>query len=226
MSVSPKYTWRVVLINIVIAGGGGFGWEIAEYIRQDIASGKLLDVSVRGVIDDNLEGMSPISFPYLGSIGSYQPLDNDVVLLALGTPRGRRIVASILNGRGARFYSYIHSSVYLASNVSIGEGVIVCPNSIINSGACLSDFSVINVFGSVGHGASVGGFSVLSPYAALNGDAIVGSDCFLGTRSTVFPRVKVGNNCTIDSHSYVKASVGDKKIITNRGSYLVLNNRF
>lgn len=214
--------------NIVIAGGGGFGWELAEYIRQDIATGRLSGVGLRGFIDDNLmpEDRAPIPLPYLGTISDYRPLAGDVVVLALGTPKSRHIVHDHLKKCDATFYSYVHSSVYLASDAHVAEGVIVCPNSIINSGATLSEFSVVNVFGSVGHGACVGAFSVLSPYAALNGNAKTGSDCFLGTRSTIFPNVSLGDRCVVDSHSYVKASVGDNKIISNRGSYLVLDNRF
>jgi sugar O-acyltransferase (sialic acid O-acetyltransferase NeuD family) len=213
--------------QIIIACAGGFGWELSEYLRKDIQCGSLSGYSLKGVIDDYTESSarSPIQLPYLGTISDYIPKPEEYIVLAIGSPPSRRAIQGRLKNVGSHFISYIHSSCYVASDAKIGEGVIVCPNCIINSGAVLEDFSVVNVFGSVGHGAHIGEFSVLSPYAALNGDAWVGADCFLGTRATVFPRVSLGDKCVVDSHSYVRASVGDSKIVTIRGSYKVLNNR-
>ncbi len=212
---------------IVIVGGGGFGWELVEYVHQDIQLGLLPDIVLKGVIDDETDSAkrSPIPLPYLGTISGYHPDPEDYLLLAIGNPRIKRLLYDRLSAVSSHFFSYVHSSVYKSSSAVIGKGVVVCPNCILNSGSILEDFSMLNVFCSIGHGAHVGGFSVLSPFSALNGDAQIGSGCFLGTRATVFPRVTLGNNCVVDSHSYVKGSVGDRKIITLRSKYMVLNNR-
>lgn len=213
--------------QIVVAGAGGFGREVAEYLRQDILAGALPGYTVRGLVDDNAEPekRAPIPLPYLGSIPEYRPEADDVICIAVGSPEGRRLVQRQLANVGAQFLTYVHSSVFVAQDAVIGTGVIVCPNSIVNSGAVLEDFSVLNVFCSAGHGCRVGAFSVLSPYAALNGNSRIGADCFLATRATIFPWVSLGEKCVVDSHAYVKASVGDKKIISVRGDYSVLDNR-
>lgn len=213
--------------QIVIAGAGGFGWELSEYVRQDIQHGLLPNISLKGVIDDKTDSTQrpPIPLPYLGTISDYLPGPEETILLAIGNPSIRRSVHEHLHAVGSRFISYIHSSAYVASSASFGEGVVVCPNCVINCGAVLEDYSVVNVFGSVGHGARVGAFSVLSPYAALNGDARIGTDCFLGTRATVFPGISLGDKCIVDTHSYVKANTSDKQIVTNRSTYTVLKNR-
>lgn len=213
--------------EIVIAGAGGFGREVADYLRQDIEKGAVRGYRLKGIIDDNESAYhhSKIPLSYLGTILEFKPCHTDVVVIAVGNPKVRRSINKRLVEAECKFLSYIHSSCYVATDAKIGTGVIICPNTIINSGAILDDFSVANVFCSIGHGAHVGTFSVLSPYAALNGDAVVGSDCFLGTRATIFPGVYLGNNCIVDSHSYVKNNTCDKQIVTNRGRYLVINNR-
>lgn len=218
---------EIILKQVVIAGAGGFGWELSEYLYQDIQCGSLSGISLKGVLDDKTDAAqrAPISLPYLGTISAYSPKQDEVILLAIGNPRIRRSVQKHLSAVGSRFVSYIHSRAYVASNACIGEGVVVCPNCVINCGAVLEDFSVVNVFCSVGHGAHVGSFSVLSPYAALNGDARIGNNCFLGTRATVFPGVSLGDTCVVDSHSFAKSSTEDRRIITIRGNYQVLNNR-
>lgn len=35
----------------------------------------------------------------------------------------------------------------------------------------------------------------------------------------------MGDSCFVDTHAYVKAAVGDRKIVSVRGNYLVLDNR-
>ncbi len=214
--------------HIVIAGGGGFGIEIAEYLRQDIERGHLKNAAIRGVIDDTFaQRATPPNFPvpYLGSICDYSPEPGDCIVIAIGSTRGRAAVYEKLHQTGVKFLTYVHSSAYVAKDAQLGEGSIVCANSIINSQAQVGSFAAINVFCSVGHGARVGEFSVLSPYSALNGDASIGKSCFLGTRATVFPKVSIGDHCVVDSHSFVKANVDNKKIISVRANYLVLDNR-
>jgi sugar O-acyltransferase (sialic acid O-acetyltransferase NeuD family) len=213
--------------QIVIVGGGGFGWEVTEYVKKDIENGFLSDTSLMGIIDDQTDNAlrAPIELPYLGTISDYCPEKNDRLLLAIGNPIIRRKVRERLASVNSKFISYVHSSVYVAESAKINEGVIVCAGSIINAGAILKDFSVVNVFCSIGHGAIVGKYSVLSPYCALNGNAVIGEQCFMGTRATIYPEVSMGDYCTVDSHSYVKMSVEHNKIITTRGNYTVLPKR-
>ena len=213
--------------QIIIACAGGFGWEISEYLRQDIERGLLEGYALKGVIDDNEESSNraPLAVPFLGTISAYRPEIDEHLLIAVGKPSARRNIKKRLDNVGSCYMSYIHSSCYIAVTAKIGRGVIVCPNSVVNCGVDLGDFSLLNVFCSIGHGAQVGDFSVLSPYVAVNGNARVGEDCFLGTRATVFPRVVLGNKCVVDSHSFVKENVDDKKMISVRGNYLVVDNR-
>lgn len=213
--------------DIIIVGAGGFGLELSEYIKQDIESGSLKNVSLKGFLDDQTEAYKRenIKTPYLGTITEYQPERNDRLLIAIGNPYIRRIVHERLSVKKCRYMSYIHSSAYVSKTAVIKEGVIVCPYSIVNSSSVLDEYSLINVFCSIGHGARVGKYSVLSPYSAVNGDASLGCQCFMGTRATVFPKVSVGENCTIDSHSYAKKSVENDYIISNRSKYIVVKKR-
>lgn len=214
--------------NIVFVGAGGFAQEIYAYVKSDILAGRLRGVSMKGVLDDFPDQYyrdSGIALPYLGKLMEYNFSSGDYAIVAIGDPRERQRVCEALSVRGAAFFTYVHSSCYVADSAVIGVGAVVCPNSIVNAGAVLGDQVVINVFCSVGHGASVGDFSVLSPFAALNGNAKIGVSCFLGTRATVFPRVRIGNRCKVDSHSTAKADVEDGYIISCRSEYSVVKNR-
>ena len=216
------------MTRLILAGAGGFACEIHEYLRQDIQSGHLRDCEIAGVLDDfpdRYYAHSGLPAPLLGSIDDYRGRDGEAVIIANGTPRHRQRIAARLAANGASFFTYVHSSCYVASTARLGVGVVVCPQAILNHGCRVDDFAVLNVFASAGHGCRIGAYTVLSPYAAVNGDGAVGECGFLGTRATVYPKVTLGRDCTVDTHSFVKASVGDGMIVSNRAEYKVIRNR-
>jgi sugar O-acyltransferase (sialic acid O-acetyltransferase NeuD family) len=210
--------------SLILVGSGGFATEIADYLAQDFlrAGGP----RVAGVIDDFASGLVEIGeLPFLGRLADVEARDDTAFVITSGTPRYRADTLAALLKRGARIASVVHSSAYVARDAVIGDGCVICPFAIVNAGARLAEGVVLNVHSSVGHGASAGPCSVLSPYAALNGWASIGEQCFLGTRSTIFPKVRIGDRCTVDSHSFVKADVGDRMIVSVRGQYTTVPNR-
>lgn len=216
------------MTRILIAGGGGFGLELHDYIAADIAAGRLPGHVLVGLLDDGEYCELGRKLPQLahrGTLQSYQPAPGEAVVIAVGQPEGRQKMARILHGRGARLLTYVHPSAWVAPSASVGEGAVICPNSIVNAGAAVEGNAVINVFCSIGHGARVGAHSVLSPYCSLSGDAALGECGFMGTRATLLPKTSLGRHCIVDAHTAVKQSTPDNKIVSARGRYLVLDRR-
>jgi sugar O-acyltransferase (sialic acid O-acetyltransferase NeuD family) len=215
-------------VRLVIAGAGGFAGEVAEYLRQDLAQGRLADCTLAGVLDNFPEtgyAASEWKLPLLGRVDDYRFGADERVVIAVGTPALRAQFAERLQTNGAQFFTYVHSSAYVAGSAHVGRGVVVCPGCILNVDSRVDDFAALNVYVSLGHGAHVGAASVLSPFCAVNGDASVGKRTFLATRATIFPRAAIGDDGTVDAHSYVKTVVGDGMMVSNRNEYLVVRNR-
>jgi len=206
--------------SVVIAGAGGFGMEIFDYLEQQALR---VGAPVAGFIDDTPGAPLPagIHTAHLGKIDDFQPADGQVVVVAVGSVSGRRAVLERLWRRGVRTPPFVADHALVSSAAQLGNGTVVCPFSIVNRNARLGDGVAVNVHCSVGHGALVGDHSILSPYAALNGNATVGRDCFLGTRATIYPNIGIGNGCVVDSHTGVRADAGDRQMIASRGNYLV-----
>lgn len=215
--------------RILIAGGGGFGLELWTYVHQDLATGRLQGYELAGVLDDGqaceLLRIQP-SAKRVCTIKDYTPAPGDEVLIALGSVTGRRKIAELVRSRCGKLFTYVHSSVLLAPSARVGEGSVICPNTIINAGAVIEENVAVNVFCSIGHGAHVGADSVLSPYCALSGDSALGAGSFMGSRATLFPKVRLGEACVVDAHTAVRQSTDAAKIISDRGRYDVLDNRF
>ena len=210
--------------NLIFVCAGGFFLELLEYVSHDISNDHLKNLNIKGIIDD-AEGLVYDNIHNLGSIIDYIPQDDDIFIIALGSPVIRSKIYLALKNKGASFFTYIHSSVWVSPSAEIGEGVIICPFSIINANAKVADNVAINVHASVGHEANIGESCVLSPYAAINGSASLGAMSFMGTRTTIFPTIKVGIKCIVDTHSYVKFNAEDKSIISLRSEYKVVKNR-
>ena len=58
----------------------------------------------------------------------------------------RNVEAELLCGRGAHWLTDIHSTAWVADTATIGEGSILCPNSIVNAGANVEENVAVNVF--------------------------------------------------------------------------------
>ncbi len=205
--------------SVVIAGAGGFGLEILDYLEQEIYS---TDITIAGFIDDNPLSIQSLNldYPYLGSITDFQPSnEQQVVIVAIGSTKARPLVLQKLWNNGVVTPTYIHSTALVSPTAQLGRAVIVCPFSIVNRNAVVKDGTVINVHCSVGHGASIGSYSILSPYAAINGDASIGDNCFLGTRSTIYPQISIGDMCIVDSHTGVRTHAENRHMISSRGTY-------
>lgn len=207
--------------SVVIAGAGGFGIELYDYLNEEALQG---GPAVAGfLVDTQWSTKIPegIDRPYLGSIGDFRAEPGQVVVVAIGTAQGREAVLAKLAANGVSTPAYVHKSAIVSPAARLGHGAIVCPYTIVNRDAAMADGSVANVHCSVGHNATVGECSVLSPYAALNGFAAVGARCFLGTRATIYPRVRIGDDCIVDTHAGVRANAGDRQLISSRGTYQV-----
>ena len=214
--------------RILIVGGGGFGRELYGYIKSDIAAGRLSNHVQVGVLDDNPECELVAKLPeviYFGSLTNYETKGDEVVLIAIGNAHVRFKAFNQVEEKGLSLFTFVHASALVMPDATLGQGVIICPNTIVNAGAHVGDNVAVNVFCSIGHGARIGAHSVLSPYSAMSGDSSLGECSFMGTRATLFPRVSMGRGGVVDSHSTVKQSVGNNMIVSVRGEYLVVANR-
>lgn len=214
--------------RILIAGGGGFGLEIYGYIISDLTAAQHPQPPTVGILNDSPDCEVLKKIPdalHCGGIQDYRPVPEDTVVIAIGSTDGRRKIAEVLRKKGARLLTYIHPTALIAKNSVIGEGSIICPHSIVNTGARVDENVLVNVFCSIGHNAHVKSHSILSPYCSMSGDSVLGESGFMGTRATLFPKVEIGPECIVDAHSAVRQSTPARKIISSRGQYLVLDNR-
>lgn len=213
--------------NIIIVGAGGFAKELYSYIALDIENKVLNNHTIKGFLDISEDAFLDMKIDslYLGDENNYQIEENDLFIVAIGNIKLREKIINKLKTFNAKFFTYIHSSAIIAKNATIGEGVIICPNSIIQANSVVMNYCVINIFSSIGHDSTIGENSILSPYCTLNGNVIVGDKLFMGTRSTILLGISVGNNCTISAHTVLRSDIGDGIIVQDKSNQIQVKNR-
>ncbi len=214
--------------NLIIVGAGGFGKEIYSYIIDNINNNVIQEYVFKGFVDDDEQNFISLNFPqerWLGTIDDYQYIADDYVIIAIGNIKSRNIIIKKLAKRKVNFYTFIHHSVFIGPNTKIGKGTIICPNSIVQTNANISDHCVLNIYCSIGHDSHLGEGSVLSPYCTLNGNVKTGADLFMGTRSTLLLQTMIGKNCIISAHTVVRGTVGDNMMIKDKVNQIEVKNR-
>ena len=176
----------------LIAGAGGFGREILQYLRD-------LRFPLEGFLDDRADALAgfDLGTAVLGRLADFPLRDEHRLVISVGDPAGRRRLGDAAATRGARFLTLVHPTAYVAPNARLGAGCVVCPFAFIGVGAVLGDHVAVNTYASVGHDAQVGDCSVFSPYAVVNGAVVLGEEVFLGTHATVTPGLTVGRSAKI-----------------------------
>lgn len=183
---------------VVVAGAGGFGRDIYEYLLEGRDRWRL-----RGFLDDHPHDVAQV-FPeavILGDMSGDALHPDDEVVLALGNPAARRRMATTLAPRCRGFATIIHDTAWIATTAKVGAGCVVGPFAHVGPKAVIGDYVVLNTYCSVAHDAQVGAASVLSPYATVNGTVRLGDACFLGTKAVVTPGLVVGDGAMISAGS-------------------------
>lgn len=197
-------------MRLIIAGAGGLGREVWTYAHDAIAAGRLPG-AVAGFIDDTNPDLRPFGLHHalLGTIADYDPQPDEAVVIAIGLPANRAMVAGKLEARGARFASVIHPLAWVAPSATLGDGCIVAPFATVGPWARLGKHVLVNTHVGVGHDSTIGEASELSPHAVLNGWTSLGARAFVGSGAVVTERQSVGTDAKVAAGAVVYSAVPD-----------------
>jgi len=198
--------------RIIIVGAGGFGREVLQWARHAWPSHAQ---KIIGFLSDDphaLDGHSA-TLPILGAPDSFELQPTDGLVLGIGIPRVRRVVAEQLEARGGRFLTMIHPTAIVADTAVIGPGSVICPSAVVSDAVRLGRFVLVNYHASLGHDAEAGDFAVLSPYATLGGRAKVEADVFLGLHASVGPGRRLGEGTVVSSNSVALVDTAENSLV-------------
>lgn len=179
------------LKDLVIIGASGFGREVANVV--DAINKQQPQWNLLGLIDDVLVGKTIEGFNILGSTKDLLKLSpKPHVVIAIADTRTRYSLAKNLKEAGYEFATIIDPTVRMGRKVNIGEGTIICANTLFTTNIEIGKHCILNVNCSFGHDTQVYDFVSIMSHTAIAGDVEIGEGCYFGLNCTCINMVKLG----------------------------------
>lgn len=170
-------------------GAGGFAREVMPLLRRQV----LAWAQVCGqpapticFIETNPQ-RSQVNGLQILSEDQFFELDteNRYFNVAIGDSRARQQIADRCLSRGARALSIGSVQALSYDHNQIGEGAILCANTIITSNVKIGDFFHANIFSYVAHDCVIGNHVTFAPAVRCNGNVHVHDHAYIGTGAII-----------------------------------------
>lgn len=145
-------------------------------------------------------------------ISSFDPNKYEV-LIAIGDSESRCSIVDSLP-KETQYFSFIHHTSIIGSNVSVGEGSFIGAFSIITTDIQIGKHTLLNRGNHIGHDSKIGDYFSMMPCAVLGGNVTVGNNVYMGSCSNIREKINVTSNVVIGMNSAVV------KNITKSGTYV------
>lgn len=197
--------------KLIIIGGGGFGKEVACWVKQCKEHNK--EWSLEDYIDFGLENeeTSSQNDEILSKIEKFTPISDFVFAIALQSPKLKLQVAERCINKGVSFINIIHPTVLIGEDVSLGFGCILCPYVVLTSKVKVGNFVIFNLFSYASYDSEVGDGCTINPHCGIMISAKLGKGVFMGGSSVVFPRKSIGDYAFIGAGSVVINNVKENE---------------
>ena len=206
--------------RVVIVGAGGFGRNMYRWLLASPKHIAEASVSELVFVDDGIPSVAPPT-KLICTIDDYGPEANDEVLLAIGVPSIRQQVKDRLDLKGCRYHTFLADESVVTQGTLIGNGVIVCPGSVVAADVTLGDHVHMNMNCSVGHDVKIGAMTTLSPAVNIMGEVWVGEAVFFGGSSVVLPRISVGDKALLGAGAVAICSVPSEATVVGNPARII-----
>lgn len=192
--------------KVIIIGAGGHAKVIADIVLKS-------NDEVIGFLDDNVEiGTVIIKENRLKVIGKinncykFQDEYNAEFIIAIGD---NKIRAEIAQKYDLKYYTAIHSTAVIGSDVRINEGTVIMPNTCINCSAQVGKHCIINTAAVVEHDNNIMDFVHISPNVALAGTVTVGKYVHIGVGAIVRNNISICDNVIVGAGAVVVKNIDE-----------------
>jgi len=198
--------------RLFIIGASSFGREVESWLN--LIPLRQRDWELIGYLDKDKSVLSRQKSDYkiLGDENNFNFKEDDYVIIAISEPKIKdRIYKKIKNV--VDFYTFIAPNVILGKFVRIGQGVIVCPNSLIATNVKIGNCVTINNGTQIGHDVIINDYTSIMSQVEIGGNCNIGKKVYIGSNSTIIPDKKVGDNALIGTGSVVIRNVKENTTV-------------
>lgn len=202
-------------MKVIIIGAGTFSAVIIDILlkrKYDCNE----DIEIVGLLDDKYDENKKefiMEIPIIGKISDIENYTQKEIqfIIAIGNTEMRKKIAE--KYKFLNYYTAIHPTAKIANFTKIGEGSVICVQSVVNSCAEVGKHCIVNVDSVVGHHSKVDNYSHISAGSILCGGVKVGECSFIGAGTTVIPEIIIGDNVVIGAGTTVIKNVSSKCVV-------------
>jgi hypothetical protein len=176
-------------------------------------------------IDDVYEGASFYDGAEVYRLSEWQePKENVEIVIANGTPRGRKAIYDRVTGEGYRLATLVSPTAIVSPSAWLGAGVVVLDFASVMADAVVEDNALISVYVMIGHDVFIGAHSDIQTNTTLGGHVRIGEGTFLGLSVTVKEELSIGSDTIIGLGAVVSREIGDGVIAVGDPARAVRRN--
>lgn len=189
--------------DLYIIGAGGFGREVAWLVER------INEIeptwNIKGFIDDNESrwGTKENDYVVLGGCDYLKTLGEVYAVCAVGAAKVRKSVIEKIQESSIKFATLIDPSALISKRVEVGEGTIICANSILTVDIKIGKHVIINLDCTIGHDDIIDDFVTIYPSVNVSGNVHLGECSELGTGMQIIQGKTVAKNTIIGAGAVV-----------------------
>lgn len=165
------------LENLLLVGAGGFGRLVLEHIWKDYEC-RFLDDGERKKVD---------GVPVIGKIEKMYDLfpKYKLLLITIGNNKLREKIYKEAMKIGYSFPNLILPSAYVSPHSTIGNGVILLHNVVVQNGAKIGNGTILNAGVEAHQDATIGNNVLVYANSVIRSNTIIGDRAWIGSTVTV-----------------------------------------
>jgi len=184
--------------EITIFGGGGHCYALVALIKATKEYEPVL------ILDKNPSEQAILGVPVKKRTSD--TISKTPAAIAIGNNSIRKKIAETLTGFCP---SFVHNTAMMYPSATVGIGVQVLPNAVVDAAVVLGDFTIVNNNATVSHNTKVGAYCHIAINAAISGGCIIGEGTLVGAGSVLLPEITIGKWVTIGAGAVVTKDVPD-----------------
>jgi sugar O-acyltransferase (sialic acid O-acetyltransferase NeuD family) len=199
--------------RIVVIGCSGHARVVVDILEKESRC------NVVGLLDSSKPaGTEVLGYRVVGSDDDLPALFSakicEGVIVAIGDNwvRSRMVQRIRESVPEIRFFTAIHPSARIASDVSIGVGTVIMPGVVVNTGCHIGEFCILNTSSSLDHDSTMEPFSSLAPRAVTGGAVRIGAFTAICIGAVVSHSIRVGKHTVVGAGATVVRDIPDQVV--------------
>ena len=204
---------------LIVIGAGGFGREVLDVVDAVNRSAPTPVFTLLGVVDsnpspENIKRLEARGISILGSEAEWLRSGRQAeFLIGIGNPSVRQRIDDMFLERGHVAATVVHPLASVGSEVTIGEGSIVCSGVQISTNVGLGRHVHLNPNSTIGHDSVIQSYVSINPSATISGEVTVGMRSLVGAGAVVLQGLAIGLDAVVGASACVVRNVDDRKIV-------------